>query len=61
MFKTMGMIGIDDNIELLKREFESDDMKSQIRAFLERAEYSPKWMLYSDYYLDDRNIICGWR
>ena len=46
---------IDDCVELLKMEFEKEDVKEQVRAFLARASYSPKWMLYSDYCLDDKN------
>ena len=49
------MVSIDACIELLKQEFEKEEMKAQVQEFLKRAEYSPKWMLYSDYCLDDKN------
>lgn len=49
------MVSIDACIELLKLVFEKDEMKSQLQEFLKRASYSPKWMLYSDYCLDDKN------
>ena len=49
------MVGIDACIDLLKQEFEMEEMKVQVQEFLKRASYSPKWMLYSDYCLDDKN------
>ena len=49
------MVCIDACLELLKQEFEKDEMKELIQEFLRRASYSPKWMLYSDYCLDDGN------
>lgn len=49
------MVSIDACIELLKQEFEKDEMIVQVQEFLKRASYSPKWMLYSDYCLDDKN------
>lgn len=49
------MVGICACIELLKQEFEKGEMKELVRVFLERASNSPKWMLYSDYCLDDRD------
>ena len=49
------MVSIDACIELLKQEFEREEMNAQVQEFLNRAEYSPKWMLYSDYCLDDKN------
>ena len=49
------MVCIDACLELLKQEFEKDEMKELIQEFLRRASYSPKWMLYSDYCLDDTN------
>lgn len=49
------MVSIDACIELLKQEFERDEMKVQVAEFLKRASYSSKWMLYSDYCLDDKN------
>lgn len=49
------MESIDACIELLKQEFERDEMKVQVAEFLKRASYSSKWMLYSDYCLDDKN------
>ena len=49
------MVCIDACLELLKQEFEKDEMKELIQEFLRRASYSPKWMLYSDYCLDDKN------
>ena len=48
------MVSIDACIELLKQEFEKDEMIAQVQEFLKRASYSPKWMLYSDYCLSDR-------
>ena len=49
------MVSIDACIELLKQEFEKDEMIAQVQEFLKRASFSPKWMLYSDYCLDDKN------
>ncbi len=46
------MVCIDACLELLKQEFEKDEMKELIQEFLRRASYSQKWMLYSDYCLD---------
>lgn len=48
------MVSIDACIELLKQEFEKEEMKAQVQDFLKMASYSPKWMLYSDYCLDDK-------
>ncbi len=49
------MVSIDACIELMRQEFEKDEMKALIQDFLKRASFSPKWMLYSDYCLDDKN------
>lgn len=49
------MVSIDACIELIRQEFEMEEMKVQIQEFLKRASFSPKWMLYSDYCLDDKN------
>ena len=49
------MVSIDSCIELLKQEFEKEEIKALVHKFLKRASYSPKWMLYSDYCLDDKN------
>lgn len=49
------MVNICACIELLKQEFEKDGMKKLVQEFLRKALYSPKWMLYSDYCLDDIN------
>lgn len=49
------MAGIDACVELLRQEFERDEMKAQIQEFLKMASFSSKWMLYSDYCLDDQN------
>ena len=49
------MVSIDACIELLKKEFEKEEMKAQVQEFLKRASFSPKWMLFSDYCLDDKN------
>jgi hypothetical protein len=48
------MVSIDACIELLKLEFEKEEMKALVHKCLERASYSTKWMLYSDYCLDDK-------
>ena len=49
------MVSIEACIELLKQEFERDEMKNQLAEFLKIASYSSRWMLYSDYCLDDKN------
>ncbi len=49
------MKSIDACVELLKKEFEREDVKAQVQEFLGKASHSPKWMLYSDYCLDDKN------
>lgn len=49
------MIRIDACIELIRQEFEKEEIKSLIQDFLKKASFSPKWMLYSDYCLDDKN------
>lgn len=49
------MVSIDACIELIRQEFDKEEMKAQIEDFLKRASFSPKWMLYSDYCLDDKN------
>ena len=48
-------VGIDGCFQLLKQEFEKEGMKTLVHDFLKKARYSPKWMLYSDYCLDDKN------
>lgn len=47
-------VSIEACITLLKKEFETEEVGAQIDEFLKRALYSPKWMLYSDYCLDDQ-------
>lgn len=49
------MVSIDACIELLKQEFQKEEMITQVDEFLKRASYSPKWLLYSDYCLDDKD------
>lgn len=49
------MVCIDACIELLKQEFQKEEIIAQVDEFLKRASYSPKWMLYSDYCLGDRS------
>ena len=48
-------VSIDACFQLLEREFEKEEMKNEIKDFLKKASYSTKWMLYSDYCLDDKN------
>ena len=40
-------------IELLKKEFETEEVQKTVNAFLANASFSSKWLLYSDYCLDD--------
>lgn len=49
------MVCIDACIELLKQEFQKEEIIAQVDEFLKRASYSPKWMLYSDYCLGERS------
>ena len=49
------MVSIDACLELLKQEFQNKGMIAQVDEFLKRASYSPKWMLYSDYCLDNKD------
>ena len=35
--------------------FEDEELNSSVNNFLERSGYSEKWLLYSDYCLDDHN------
>ena len=44
---------LDPCIELLKKEFETEEMQKTVNAFLAKASFSSKWLLYSDYCLDD--------
>ena len=39
--------------DLIKKEFEENEMDSLVDVFLAKADYSTKWVLYSDYCLDD--------
>ena len=41
------MVSIDACIELIRQEFDKEEMKAQIEDFLKRASFSPKWMLYT--------------
>ena len=49
------MLNIEACISLLKQEFEKDEMINLVQELFKRASYSPKWMLYSDCCLDDKN------
>lgn len=42
-------------INLLKKEFKSEEMQKTVNAFLAKASFSSKWLLYSDYCLDDNS------
>lgn len=42
-------------IPLLERELNTEEMKLRVDEFLKKASLSSKWMLYSDYCLDDKN------
>lgn len=41
--------------QLLDAYFDKEDMQRKIKSFLEESKGSKKWMLYSDYCLDDSN------
>lgn len=42
-------------VSLIDQDFQSEEMNQVVKSFLGRAAYSSKWMLYSDYCLDDVN------
>lgn len=49
---TMKLAQIEKIIDIY---FEDEELNSSVNNFLERSGYSEKWLLYSDYCLDDHN------
>lgn len=42
-------------LSLIKNEFDSVEINTVLNDFLAQTNYCPRWMLYSDYCLDDRS------
>ena len=52
-YMTMSCSRFFQMVSLIDQDFQSEEMNQIVNSFLDKASYSSKWMLYSDYCLDD--------